>query len=152
MRLRPRLALPLILVGVVTAACSSGSSGGSAAYKPSGAARPSATAPAAAAAPAPSYAPTRSGNTAYVFTAGWCHYCKKLKENTLSNSQVQAELASLHWQQVDPDAGSGRALAQKYGVRGFPTTVVVNPSGGVVKTIVGYSAPNEYLAELRQAH
>lgn len=151
MRLRLRLVLPLVLVGVAAAACSSGGSshsGGTANYN-SGAARP---APQYASAPAQGYAPSRSGNTAYVFTASWCHYCTKLKQNTLSNPQVQAELASLNWKQVDPDVGSGRALAQQYGVHGFPTTVVVNPSGGVVKTIVGYNAPNDYLSQLRQAH
>ena len=153
MRLRLRLALPLILVGVVVSACSGGSggNGGRANYDSSSGYRP-APAPQYAAAPAQGYAPSRSGNTAYVFTASWCHYCQKLKQNTLSNPQVQAELASLNWQQVNPDAGSGRELAQRYGVHGFPTTVVVNPSGGVVKTIVGYSAPNDYLGQLRQAH
>jgi thiol-disulfide isomerase/thioredoxin len=150
MRLRFRLALPLFLVGAVASACSSGSSsGGSATYNSGGAARP---APQYASAPAQGYAPSRSGNTAYVFTASWCHYCQKLKANTLPNPQVQAELASLNWQQIDPDVGSGRQLAQRYGVRGYPTTVVVNPSGGVVKVIDGYREPGDYLSQLRQAH
>lgn len=150
MRLRLRLAIPLIVVGVVASACSNGPSGGSANYNSGGYARPAA--PQYASAPAQSYAPSRSGNKAYVFTTSRCHYCQELKQNTLSNPQVQAELASLNWQPVDADGGSGRELAQRYGVRGYPTTVIVNPSGGVVKTIVGYSLPNDYLPQLRRAH
>jgi len=150
MRLRLALALPLILVGAAVTACSGGGNGGHANYDSGSANR--AAPPQYAAAPAQGYAPSRSGNTAYVFTASWCHYCQKLKANTLSNPQVQAELASLNWKQVDPDVGSGRELAQRYNVHGFPTTVVVNSSGGVVKTIVGYSAPADYLGQLRQAH
>ena len=94
----------------------------------------------------------RSANTAYVFVASWCGYCQKLKRNTLSDPSVQAELASLNWKEMNPDQPDGRAMAQRYGVSGYPTTVVVNSAGGVVKKIVGYSAPNDYLPQLRQAH
>jgi thiol-disulfide isomerase/thioredoxin len=150
MRLRPSLAVPALVATLVLSACSSGGSGGSANYNSGGNQR-TAYAPVAAAAPAPSYARSGRGNTAYVFVASWCGYCQKLKQNTLSNAAVQAELANFNYQQIDPDSASGRPLAQQYGITGFPTTVIVNPSGGVVKKIVGYNAPGDFVQQLRSA-
>ena len=149
MRLRSSFTVPALVATLILSACSSG---GSANYNSGGGSQRTAYAPAAAPAPAPSFARSGRGNTAYIFVASWCGYCQKLKQNTLSNAAVQAELQNFNTQQIDPDSASGRPLAQQYGISGFPTTVIVNPSGGVVKKIVGYNAPGDYIAQLRQAH
>ena len=64
---------------------------------------------------------------------------------------VRAELASLNSQQVDAESQSGQVIASRYGITGFPTTVVVNSSGSVVKKIVGYYGPSDYVNQLRPA-
>jgi thiol-disulfide isomerase/thioredoxin len=157
MRLRPLLAVPALVAALLVSSCSSGrggnanydsgSGGGRGAARTAYVAAPAAPAPA----PAPTYARSGRGNTAYIFVAGWCGYCQKLKRNTLSSPDVQAELANFNAQQIDPDSATGRPLASQYGVSGFPTTVIVNPSGAVVKKIVGYSAPADYVSQLRSA-
>jgi len=153
MRLRSLLAIPALAAGLSLAACSS-PSGGSQAYSPGGGYRPSYAQPAqpSYAQSAPSYAPARSGNTAYIIMTNHCGYCSKLRSNTLPNGMVQAELSALNGQQVDAETSSGRVIASRYGVTGFPTTVVVDPSGAVVKKIVGYYGPDDYVGQLRQAH
>ena len=148
MRLRFSL---VALAALASTACSS-ASGGRATYD-SGAGSQARSAPSRAApAPAPSYAASRSGNTAYVIMTSGCHYCQKLRSNTLTDGSVRAELSSLNGQQVDADTSAGRAIANQYRVSGYPTTVVVSPSGAVVKKIVGYYAPGDYVGQLRQAH
>jgi thioredoxin-related protein len=49
----------------------------------------------------------------------------------------------------DADAGEGSALAQRYGVRGFPTFVLVDPGGRELDRFSGYRTPEEFVARLR---
>ena len=103
-------------------------------------------------APAPSYARSGRGNTAYIIMTQSCGYCAKLRSNTLPDGNVRAELSNFNAQEVYADNAAGRAIADRYHVTGYPTTVIVDSSGAVVKKIVGYSPPSDYIAQLRQAH
>lgn len=152
MRLRSCLAVPALLAALVVSGCSSGNSGGSAKYNSGGGSSAGRQPVAYAPPPAPSGARSGRGNTAYIIMTNSCGYCTKLKNNTLPDGNVRAELSTLNAQQVYADNASGRAIASRYGVTGYPTTVVVDPSGAVVKKIVGYYPPNDYAAQLRQAH
>ncbi len=44
----------------------------------------------------------------------------------------------------------GKADAEAYSVRGFPTVVFIDPAGREVDRIVGYAEPDEYVADLRR--
>ncbi len=146
MRLCSRFVVPALVATLALSACSSGKSGGSAKYTSGGGTQ------AAYAPPPPARANSGRGNTAYIIMTQSCGYCTKLKNNTLPDGNVRAELASLNAQQIDASNASGRAIASRYGVTGYPTTVVVDSSGAVVRKIVGYYPPNDYAAQLRQAH
>lgn len=160
------LGIAVTVVGLAATGCKNSPSGGSRGYgsAPAPQARTAYVAPTAQPAyapPAPTYAapapaayaaPSRSGSTAYLFLASWCGYCRKLESNTLPNAQVQAELAALNYRRINPDSAEGKQMASRYGIGGFPTTLILDGNGNVVTKIVGYQDPTAYAASLRAAH
>jgi thioredoxin-related protein len=92
----------------------------------------------------------------------WCAPCKALRKNVLSSPEFM-EYAKKNLVLVDVDfpkhkalpAGQQQAndaLAQKYGVDGFPTIVVLNSDGKEIKKSAGYDGQNakEFIAELQK--
>lgn len=93
----------------------------------------------------------RSGRPALLlFRADWCGYCKKLERETLPDAQVRTEASRFTSVAYDAEQPEGRALAQRYGVRGFPTLVLVDAAGNKVDSWAGYSEPHIYAAIIRQ--
>jgi thioredoxin-related protein len=92
----------------------------------------------------------------------WCAPCKDLRKNVLSSPEF-LEYAKKNLVLVDVDfpkhkelpAGQQQAndaLAQKYGVEGFPTIVVLNSDGKEIKKSSGYDGQNakQFIAELQK--
>ena len=87
----------------------------------------------------------------------WCPYCVKLKRNALDKSEFKAfakdnlilVYADFPDQTKLPEklAAQNNELAKKFGVRGFPTTIVLSPDGKELGRIVGY-AP-DYLEQVK---
>ena len=88
----------------------------------------------------------------------WCHWCKKLYKDVLSRDKFE-NFAERNLVLLYVDFPSGKrlpsdlqsnndALAQRYGVRGYPHTVVINPSGAVLGRITGYSS--SYVDSVRE--
>jgi tetratricopeptide (TPR) repeat protein len=50
---------------------------------------------------------------------------------------------------IDAEKGEGIEIAKKYGVRAFPTIVVVKPSGEEIDRILGYVKASPFLATLQ---
>ena len=50
---------------------------------------------------------------------------------------------------IDAEKGEGPDLAKRFGVRGFPTFVIVDPEGQEVDRLVGFRKPEPFLAELK---
>ena len=73
----------------------------------------------------------------------WCGWCKKLDKDTLSNPEVQAKLKDFTLLKLDAD--KHRDVAQRYAVRGFPTTLVLDARGGLIAKQPGYLPPKQYL-------
>lgn len=83
------------------------------------------------------------------FCAAWCGYCSKMNRETLSRPEVKARLAERFVAvEYDVDTARGRAAAQRYGARGYPTMVIVDSSGSVKRTIVGARDPQTFLSLL----
>lgn len=88
----------------------------------------------------------------------WCPYCVKLKQNALDKKDFKSFARKrLILVYVDFPRGAklpdelrirNRELAQKYGVRGFPTTIILSPDGKELGRIGGY-AP-DYLKRVRK--
>lgn len=50
---------------------------------------------------------------------------------------------------INAEKGEGKTLAEKYGVSGFPTLLLVDPKGEEVDRIVGYRPPDKFIATLK---
>lgn len=95
-----------------------------------------------------------SGAPAFVyFRTEWCGYCKKLDNGPLANRDVQDYLANFERIAVNPDnGGKDRALADKFGVKGYPSVYVVMPGGTPQKIQAFYDAKEgakKFLAALK---
>jgi thiol-disulfide isomerase/thioredoxin len=71
-----------------------------------------------------------------LFTADWCAYCKKMKEETLPNAEVKQAMMSYIMVIVNTD--QNRQIAQKYSVRVLPTFVITNNTEKVLKSGQGF--------------
>ncbi len=78
-----------------------------------------------------------------VFT-DWCGWCKKLDAETYSDARVADALKEFIAIKVNAEKG-GEAVAERYGVDGFPTILFVSGSGQIVKKVEGYVDADEML-------
>jgi thiol-disulfide isomerase/thioredoxin len=92
----------------------------------------------------------------------WCYYCKMLDQEVLSKSDFR-QFASANYILVTLDfprhtpildslKEQNNNLAQKYGVNGFPTLIVIDSSEKELGRMGGYnpgSGPDAVIAELR---
>lgn len=87
-----------------------------------------------------------------VFETDWCGYCKKMNRTTFKDPRVVDRLNELVAVRVDAedDAAkgefSGRELARRYGVAGYPALMVLDPKGAVQSRASGYLGAAEFLA------
>jgi thiol-disulfide isomerase/thioredoxin len=64
------------------------------------------------------------------FRTEWCPYCKQFDRSILSDSGVSAAMAPAVKVRIDPEKGDDeRALANKFGIRGYPTLILVARDG-----------------------
>jgi protein disulfide-isomerase len=78
----------------------------------------------------------------------WCPWCIKMDKEVFSQSQFSDfALKNLILVKVDfprkaaqppAEKSQNKALAQKYGIEGFPTYILLDPSGKEVRRQVGY--------------
>ena len=84
------------------------------------------------------------------FTASWCMPCKKMERETFTNKLlgdfVNSNFISM---QVDVDWFWGMDVAEKYNVTAYPTILVVDTKGNVVRTIRGFQSASQLLSQLR---
>ena len=74
------------------------------------------------------------------FATDWCGWCRKLETDVYPEPAVARQLSRVVYLRLDAER-EGEALAQRYGVDGFPTLLFLTPSGEVAGRIVGYLPP-----------
>lgn len=85
--------------------------------------------------------------------AEWCEACKKMDASTFQDPTVRQTLQS-GWNVVKLDLTEmneqNDALAQRFGMQGLPTLVLLPPDGdlGKMKKIVGYASAQKLLQEM----
>ena len=90
-----------------------------------------------------------SGRPALVYlSATWCGWCSRLTRETLPDPRVQARLRDFVAVVYDADTAAGRAVAKRYGVRGFPAILALDASGEVRAEVAGHLEPDALLARL----
>jgi len=83
------------------------------------------------------------------FETDWCVWCDRLDKDTYTDERVmefaEQNLISI---KIDAEKNDGPEQKKKYRVRGYPTILLLDPSGNELDRIVGYRPPKEFLEEL----
>ncbi|TWU37217.1 thioredoxin family protein [Novipirellula artificiosorum] len=70
-------------------------------------------------------------------TTDWCHYCKKMKQETWSDPNVSAPV-SQHFETLVLDGDRDRAIVTKMGLKSYPVTLLYTADGNFVDSQDGY--------------
>ncbi len=88
----------------------------------------------------------------YVFVdvyTTWCGPCKMMEREVFSDPKV-GEIMNAFFVNYKADAeGNGKALAMKYGVKAYPTSIFLTPSGDAIQNMRG-SLPKEAFLNLAE--
>lgn len=78
--------------------------------------------------------------------ATWCGPCKKLKKNTFADPKVGTFFNSNFINlSLDGEQAEGLALMKKYGLRGFPSLLIIDENGNVIAETGGYQSPDKII-------
>ncbi len=80
------------------------------------------------------------------FMATWCGPCKKLDAEVLQTSEFKKLGAKLVFLKIDVDVQ--KDVAQHYKITAMPTQMVLDSSGNVLSTTVGYGSPAAFYSWL----
>jgi thioredoxin 1 len=78
--------------------------------------------------------------------APWCGYCKSMDKNTFTDPRVQQKLSNYVLVKINGDQNS--ELMKKYQIYSYPTILILDSSGNIVKTIVGYQSPESLINQI----
>lgn len=81
-----------------------------------------------------------------VFKAAWCGPCK-VYAPVIEDAKADIEAKGYAVRFVDADSETDKEVFAKYGIRGVPSTVIVNEMGGSTM-LVGKKTKEELLASL----
>lgn len=82
----------------------------------------------------------------------WCGPCKNMTEKVFPQEKVGAFFnANFVNIKIDMEKGEGPALAKKYGIRAFPTFVILDAKGNEVSRIVGGGDADTFIARVKKA-
>lgn len=84
------------------------------------------------------------------FTATWCGWCTKLKNEVFDKKEF-GDYAAEKLVLVSIDADQNRELVDQYKVSGFPTVMVLDGDGKVVDQIVGFKPLEGFLETLKKS-
>ncbi len=79
--------------------------------------------------------------------ASWCGPCKLLQKNVFTRSDV-GELFNKNFinVKVDMERGEGPQLARQFPMEAYPTLFFIEPSGKIVRKVIGYRTPEQLIA------
>ncbi|TWT82860.1 thiol:disulfide interchange protein precursor [Planctomycetes bacterium CA13] len=70
-------------------------------------------------------------------TTDWCHFCKKMKQETWSAPNVSVPI-SQHFETLILDGDRNKEVVNKMGLKSFPVTLLYTPDGHFVDQQNGY--------------
>ncbi len=79
--------------------------------------------------------------------ASWCGPCKLLQKNVFTRSDV-GELFNKNFinVKVDMERGEGPQLARLFPLEAYPTLFFIEPSGKIVRKVIGYRTPEQLIS------
>lgn len=82
------------------------------------------------------------------FSTSWCGWCRRLDRDVFTDPAVIS--VSRQFVCIKVAADGRRDLVRRYGVRGYPTAVMLDASGREVHRIVGYKPARQYILEMQR--
>jgi len=84
------------------------------------------------------------------FITDWCMWCDTLDTYTYSDAAVADYVnGNIVPIKIDAEKGEGIAIAKKYGVRAYPTILLISATGEEIDRVVGYVPPVPFLNTMR---
>jgi thiol-disulfide isomerase/thioredoxin len=81
------------------------------------------------------------------FWTTWCGYCKKLDKEAFSSAEVAEVMKGYVCLSVDAESKSGREIARKFTIRGYPSLFFVASDGSIEDSISGWVPTSKFKAE-----
>jgi|GEM_PF-1419155 len=82
------------------------------------------------------------------FYADWCSYCRRQREETWPDPEVQAWLTQ-HAVPIRVDVDQEKQLAREFDVRSLPMTLVLTGSGAEIARLKGFHSAQDFLRRAR---
>ncbi len=83
------------------------------------------------------------------FYTDWCRWCDTLDANTYSDATVSEFVeGNVIPYKIDAEKGEGIEIAKKYGVKAYPTVLLIKPDGEEIDRLLGYMPPEKFLKTL----
>lgn len=80
----------------------------------------------------------------------WCGFCRKMEKSTLKEKEVNDMLNSKFINLTyDMEKGDGPSMASMFGVRSFPSYLILNADGSLKNMGVGYMPAENFLSFLK---
>ncbi len=83
------------------------------------------------------------------FYTDWCGWCKELDKKTWPDKRVVKSAQQFVAIKLDAEK-EGRALAQRFNVRGYPYILFLKSDGSKIGEIPGYGPPEKIAPELNR--
>lgn len=85
--------------------------------------------------------------------ASWCGPCKMMEKNIFSQKSV-GDFYNKNFvnARIDMEKGEGREIAQKYGVRSYPTYLFLNGDGELISQNYGYMEESLFIAMAKEVN
>lgn len=84
-----------------------------------------------------SFANNDNQKTLLIFSAGWCKYCTKIKQEINLSEDVQNDLKRYNVVDVNFDVDKG--LVRRYNVKKIPTLIIVDDDGKELNRHSGFA-------------
>jgi thioredoxin-related protein len=82
----------------------------------------------------------------------WCGWCKVMDKQTFTDAEVSKfmndKMVSI---KIDMEKGFGIDLGRKYNITGYPTYLILDARGDLLKVIMGYQEAAPFLAVLKES-
>jgi tetratricopeptide (TPR) repeat protein len=83
------------------------------------------------------------------FYTDWCRWCDTLDATTYSDTKVSEFVqGNVIPYKIDAEKGEGVELAKKYGVKAYPTVLLIKADGEEIDRLLGYMPPDKFLQTL----
>jgi len=84
------------------------------------------------------------------FYTDWCYWCKVMDDSTYPDAYVQKFLKNFELGMINAEVDT--ELAAQYGVRSYPTILLLKPNGVEIDRIIGYYPPEEFVTQIVDAY